>query len=164
MDIEPILAAFDGRHVAPLRALVDRGLDGSARSMMLAAVPGQHEIAATWMAKAMAERGDLAPEAFRALFDALPRVTEADAILHVLQMVQHAPDLARGLRPHLVSLAGHNRLLVTVWAFDAFCRTCAPGETADRDERIRQGLRHRSKAMQARARALAREFDVSDTA
>jgi hypothetical protein len=51
--------------------------------------------------------------------------------------------------------------LVTIWAFDAYCRTAMGAqEEADREGRIRQGLGHRSKAMRARARTLAREYGV----
>jgi hypothetical protein len=77
----------------------------------------------------------------------LPDLTETDAILHVLQMVRLDPEAAQGVRNAMVPLAGHRNLLVTVWTFDAYCRTASgPGAAADREERIRQGLTNRSKA------------------
>ena len=155
------LRAFDGVRTAPLKALVQTRMEPEAVDVLVAALPGPDEIAATWCLKALAETGRLPAEAFALSFAALPELSEPDAILHTLQMVQHAPDLARPIREAIVPLAGHPKLLVTVWAFDAYCRTTPAGEEADRAARIRQGLTHRSKAMQARARALAREFGVN---
>jgi hypothetical protein len=41
------------------------------------------------------------------------------------------------VRNAMVPLAGHPNLLVTVWTFDAYCRTASgPGAAADREERI----------------------------
>jgi hypothetical protein len=57
------------------------------------------------------------------VFRSLPHLGEADAILHVLQMVRMDPVAARVIRDRIVPFAGHDRLLVTVWAFDAYCRT-----------------------------------------
>ena len=80
-------------------------------------------------------------------------MSEADAILHVLQSAQHAPQpVARGMREDLVPLYRHDRGLVRVWAFDAFIRGAKmPEERADVAERIRQGLGDRFAAMRARA-------------
>lgn len=156
-DISAVLAGFDGKHVAPLREAAGKG----APEVFLRHLAGPHQVAASWCLKAQAEAGRLRDAHYAEVFAALSTLSSADALLHVLQMVQHAPEAARPYRPEFVRLAGHPRLLVTVWAFDAYIRTTRSGEEADRDARIRQGLRHRSKAMQARARGLAREFGVA---
>lgn len=159
-DIHDALQAFDGKRVAGLRALSRRPISAEGRALLLSEMPGPLESPASWVLKALAERGGLTKEELAKLFTKLPALTDTDAILHVLQLVQYHPMAARPLRDALVALAGHPRLLVNVWAFDAYCRTSDASEIADRDARIRQGLGHRSKAMQARARALAREFGV----
>lgn len=160
-EIEDALIRFDGRHVASLRLLVDRGIAPDGVDSLVDAMPGPHEIGASWMLKALAEGEGLLRADLVRVFATLPALTEPDAILHVLQMVQFDPEAARDVREAMVPLAGHSRLLVTVWAFDAYCRTAfGPGSDADREARIRQGLRNRSKAMQARARALAREYGI----
>jgi hypothetical protein len=160
-EIEEALVRFDGRRVASLRLLVDRGVSREGIAALIAALPGRREIGASWMLKALAEGPGLSRDDLLAVFRRLPELTEADAILHVLQMVRCDPEAARVVRNDIVPLAGHDRLLVNVWAFDAYCRTAqGPAEATDREARIRQGFRHRSKAMQARARALAREFGV----
>jgi hypothetical protein len=160
-EIDAELGRFDGRRVETLRLLVSRGLSPDGIAALIEAVPGRHETGASWMLKALAETGALSREQLTRVFASLPELTEPDAILHVLQMVRFDPVAARGVRDAMVPLAGHPRLLVNVWTFDAYCRSAfGPGADADRHERIRQGLRHRSKAMRARARALALEFGV----
>jgi hypothetical protein len=56
-------------------------------------------------------------------------------------MVRLDPEAARACGTPWCRLRGTDRLLVTVWTFDAYCRTASgPGADADREERIRQGL------------------------
>lgn len=161
-EITSALAAFDGRHVAPLRACVSGRVGPDGLATLLAALPGPDERGASWMLKALAESGRLPPAHMPAFLAKLPLLEDADAILHVLQSAQHAPaDIARALRPALVPFYGHGRQLLRVWAFDAYCRGAdMPAEAADIAERIGLGLGDRSKAMQARARALARDFGL----
>ncbi len=159
-DIDKTLAGFDGRHVQPLKALVLTDPQASQYDSLLARIPGPDDVGATWVLKAWSEANQLPRPAFSAVFATLPDLSEPDAILHVLQMVRFCPDLARAHRTVFQSLAGYPRVLVNVWAFDAYVRTQTEDETEDRAARIRAGLTHRSKAMQARARQLAREFDV----
>ncbi len=160
-DIHAALAAFDGRKVGPLKEAVGLPLKPEAEAALLDAVPGADQIGATWMVKALVETGRLSEAQLAEALVSLPNLTEPDAILHLLQSVQYAPGLARALRPDLVPLYRHPRGLVRVWAFDAYCRgAILPEEQGDLAERITQGLRDRSKAMQARSRALAREFGV----
>jgi hypothetical protein len=160
-EIEDALIRFDGRRVAALRLLVERGIAPDGVAALIAALPGPREVGASWMLKALGEIGALSRIDLERVFASLPDLTETDAILHVLQMVCLDPEAAQGVRNAMVPLAGHRNLLVTVWTFDAYCRTASgPGAAADREERIRQGLTNRSKAMRARARALAREFGV----
>ncbi|MBO6676139.1 MAG: hypothetical protein JJ908_13785 [Rhizobiales bacterium] len=144
-DALAALYAFDGKRVAGLKALVKADI---ADADLLALLPGSHEIAATWVLKARLEAGLLGDAAQRQVFEPLPQLTEPDAILHLLQMVQLAPFAsADDVRPFLT----HKRTLVRVWALDALARL-APDEAAPL---IEAALDDPSAAMRARARALA---------
>ncbi|GAB5449468.1 hypothetical protein [Gymnodinialimonas sp.] len=157
-DIAAALAAFDGTHTAPLKAVARDDLSPAAVQALVDAVPGPQEIAATWLIKALAEAGRLGAGTLVQVFERLPNITAADAALHILQCAQLAPDAAPLLRPHLSPYYGSKKILLRVWAFDAYCRGADPAE--DLSERIKQGLTDRSAAMRARARALAREFGI----
>ena len=133
-----VLASFDGRHVAPLRTLLDAPL-----AEVMAEVPGPYEVAATWVLKAKAERGEIAA----GVFAKLPDLTQPDAVLHVLQMVQYASnERVPDLEPYLV----HKKLLVRVWAIDALART----DPVAAAPHLEAALRNPSAAMRARAKAL----------
>ncbi len=155
--VEAALAGFDGRRVAPLKAISQRALSPGAIETLLDNVPGENEIGATWVFKALAEANFLPDRACTHTFAALPRLSEPDAILHVLQMVQYAPEVARDQVEAFRRLLGHRRTLVRVWAMDAAVRTAVPEEA---ERLIRAGLADPSKAMLARARRLARELTI----
>ncbi len=157
-DIAAALAAFDGKHTAPLKTALADDLSLEAEAALIAAVPGPDEIAATWLIKALVEKCRLGQHHLATLFDRLPRITEPDAALHLLQCAQYAPDAARLLRPHLTPFYGHKKILLRVWAFDAYCRGADASE--DLSERVGQGLADRSAAMRARSKALAKEFGI----
>lgn len=160
-DIQKALAAFDGRRIAPLKDAVDLPLTPEAEGAILDAVAGPDQVGATWMVKALAEAGRLSEAQLAEALADFPKLTEPDAILHLLQTVQYAPGVAEPYLRNFVGLAGSDKLFLRVWAFDAYCRVAAMhGAMADVTDRIEQGLTDRSKAMQARARALAREFGV----
>ncbi len=162
-QIATALVGFDGKHVAPLKALASSKLDAEAMQALISYLPGPQEIGASWVLKALAETGRLPPPQMRAFFQCLPDLSDPDAILHVLQCAQHSgAELARSLRPDLPPLYRHPRGLLRVWAFDAYCRGATlPDEQSDLAERVAQALQDRSKAMQARARNLARDFGLS---
>ena len=151
--------AFDGREVAPLRGLV--ATDPEVRRV-LEHVPGPHEVAASWVLKALVERGAVTAAELAGFLGRLGLLSEPDAILHVLQCAQHAPGpVARAMRDDLVPLYRHPRGLVRVWAFDAYIRGVEhPAELDDTSARIRQALEDRQAAMRARARGLAAEFGI----
>jgi hypothetical protein len=140
------LYAFDGKRVAGLRSLVGSNVTDAA---LLDEMPGAHEIAASWVLKARAEAGGLSEEAKARLYDSLPELSEPDAILHLLQSVQHAPFASPdAIRPFL----SHKRTLLRVWAMDAMARV-APADAA---ALVEAALEDDSAAMRARARALSK--------
>lgn len=142
------LYAFDGKRVAGLRSLARSSVPDDA---LLAELPGENEVGASWVLKARAEADVLSEATGPALFPRLPQLTQPDAILHLLQMVQHvsgaSPDV---IRPFLKS----NRTLLRVWALDALTRVAAD-EAAPL---VAAALEDTSAAMRARARALQSVF------
>ncbi len=151
ISVGAALRAFDGRHVGPLKTLVQEGLDETGLAALLAAVPGPDEVAATWVLKALVEAEpmpDVTP-----VFDVLDEVAAPDAILHILQMVQHRPDQAKSAAGAITALLDHKRGLVRVWALDALVRL-SPADPTTRN-RVMAALTAKEAAMRARARALA---------
>jgi hypothetical protein len=157
-DIQKALDRFDGRDPAPLRLLLSESLSPTAETTLLAAIPGPDEVAATWLIKALVERGQFSTGHIALAFEAFPTLQTPDAALHLLQCAQYAPDAAPILRPHLTPYYGHSKILLRVWAFDAYCRGAPPDE--DLFERIKQGLQQREASMRARSKALAQDFGV----
>ncbi len=157
-DITRALAQFDGTHTAPLRDVLQDDLSPEARATLVAAIPGPDEVAATWLIKALVERGQLGTGQVAQVFEAFAKISHPDAALHVLQCAQYAPDAAPILRPHLTPYYGSSKILLRVWAFDAYCRGAPPDE--DLSARIRQGLRMREASMRARSKVLAQDFGV----
>lgn len=143
-DALAALYAFDGKRVGGLKALVEADV---ADADLLALLPGPYEIAASWVLKARLDAGLLGETVQNNVYACLPKLSEPDAILHLLQMVRHAPYASVDtIRPYLT----HKRTLVRVWALDALARV-APDEAAPL---IEAALDDPSAAMRARARAL----------
>lgn len=157
-DLEKAFVLFDGRDLTPLRRFVSESLSETAQNALLAACSGPDAVAATWIVKALVERGRLGSGQIARAFEAFAEVTAPDAALHLLQCAQYAPDAAPILRPHLTPYYGHSRILIRAWAFDAYCRSAPVDE--ELGDRIRQGLTSRHGAIRARARVLAHDFDV----
>ncbi len=151
--IAAALAAFDGHKTAPLKALMADGLTGEAAGELLARCPGPDEIGATWLLKALAEAGELTPEAARAAFAKLSALTEADAVLHVLQLAQLVDGAADGQAAAIRARLDHARMLVRVWALDALVR--ADPKDVDVHDLVRAALDAPEGSMRARARRLA---------
>ena len=144
-DVIDLLAAFDGKPVAPLRTLARSNVPSRD---LLRFLPGPHEVAASWVLKARVEGNGLDETIARSVFETLPKLTQPDAILHALQMVQFAPVAdPTVIRPFLAV----KRTLHRVWALDALSRV-APDEAVPL---IEAALEDPSAAMRARARALA---------
>lgn len=148
--VNEALGAFDGRHVASLKRLVAEGLSESEVRAVLAALPGPHEVSATWVLKALAEADRLSVDAAGKAFGVLGQLTDGDAILHALQMVQHLPGPAGVARKQIETLLDHKKLLVQVWALDAMVRI----DPAGGRPLVLEALDAPRASMRARARAL----------
>ncbi|MGD1886492.1 MAG: hypothetical protein ACFB01_05090 [Cohaesibacteraceae bacterium] len=68
-DVIDLLAAFDGKHVAPLRTLARSNVPSRD---LLRFLPGPHEVAASWVLKARVEGNGLDETIARSVFETLP--------------------------------------------------------------------------------------------
>ena len=160
-QLDEALSEFDGKHVARLRAVVDAFDPAQAERLMRVCENGvaRETVAASWVIKAVGERGNADAFDWPRLFRVLETAPDWECALHLLQSVQHVADgpTDAQIRPWL----DHTRLLVRVWALDAFVRL-ALHDDALRDEaraRIATAQADGPASLRARARALEKLLD-----
>ena len=156
--VEAVLS-FDGKHVSELRVAA-RGFDGDEAAELLefcASGAPRHRVAATWIVKAVLEAGGGATLDLWRFFSNLAVETEWEALLHLLQSVQFAPEPASAERAAIEGLLGHEKALVAVWALDALVRVAIEtGEGLDAVQgRVDAALSDKRASKRARARHLA---------
>lgn len=127
MDIAAKLRSYDGKRVAPFRAVAEavRGAPESAVPRLLVLAERDEaalQVGATWVVKYLAERGD-APcgEAAARVIDLLERVREPDAVLHLLQTLPHVEipaDRCEVLGRALKRLIRSRRVFIRAWAYN----------------------------------------------
>ena len=127
MDIAETLKSYDGKRVAPFRAVAEavRSAPESAVPQLLALAASDEaalQTGATWVVKDLAERGE-APrgDAAARVIDLLERVREPDAVLHLLQTLPHLdiPGSRReGLGRALKRLIRSRRAFIRAWAYN----------------------------------------------
>lgn len=127
MDIAETFRSYDGKRVAPFRAVADavRRAPGSALPQLLALAADDEpalQVGATWVVKYLAERGE-APrgDAAARVIELLAQPGEPDAILHLLQTLPHAeiPADRRGaLGCALKRLIRSRRAFIRAWAYN----------------------------------------------
>ncbi|MXX34960.1 MAG: hypothetical protein F4107_13345 [Gemmatimonadetes bacterium] len=127
MEIAETLRSYDGKRVAPFRAVADvvRDAPESAVPQLLALAASDEtalQVGATWVVKHLAEGGD-APrgEVAAQAIDLLERVHEPDAVLHLLQTLPHLEipaDRRVPLRCALKRLIRSRHVFVRAWAYN----------------------------------------------
>lgn len=127
MDIAEKLRSYDGKRVAPFRAVAEAVQDASASAMpelltLAASDEAALQVGATWVVKYLADQGD-APrgEAAARVIDLLERVSEPDAVLHLLQTLPHLEipgDRREGLGRALKRLIRSRRAFIRAWAYN----------------------------------------------
>lgn len=140
MDIAATLRSYDGKRVAPFRAVAEAVRDAPESTVgqlvdLAASDETELQVGATWVLKHLAERGT-APsgasgEAFLSL---LVRPIAPDALLHILQTLPHMridADRLGGLRDGLLELIRSKRTFIRAWAYNGL------GVLAARDPSLR---------------------------
>ena len=163
MDIAATLRRYDGKRVAPFRAVAEAVQDAPESVMgelldLAASDEMELQVGATWVLKRLAERGT-APRGPQGqeLLRLLGRPLAPDALLHVLQTLPHleigsAPQGT--LRDALLALIRHRRAFIRAWAYNGL------GILAERDPSFRRealtlmdrAARNETAAVKARIR------------
>lgn len=142
MDIAATLRSYDGKRVAPFRAVAEAVRDTPEEALsQLPELARDDEpalqVGATWVIKYLAEHGcapggPLAAEAI----DLLDRLQAPDAVLHLLQTLPHMEipdDRHQQLRRALDRLIGSRRAFVRAWAYNGL-GVLASADPNHRDE------------------------------
>ncbi len=159
MDIAAKLRSYDGKRVAPFRAVAEavRGAPESAVPELLALAASDEaalQVGATWVVKYLAELGD-APrgEAAARVIDLLEWVGEADAVLHLLQTLPYVEipgDRRAPLGRALKRLIRSQRAFIRAWAYNGL------GLLAAADPALRREVEALFDAAEARESAAVR--------
>ena len=156
MDLIGALAEFDGWHVAPLEVLAAREWRGGDLRVLEAAVSDEQlGVAASWVVKALLERGEARLDMGR-VFEVLEGAEDWEVQLHLLQSVRFAPAMAVAQVNRVRALTTAKRAMVRVWAVDAFVRIAVESGAGLEDARgmVARGLDDGPASMRARCRAL----------
>jgi len=140
MDIAATLRSYDGKRVAPFRAVAKAVRDAPESAVdelvdLAAAGETELQVGATWVLKHLAERGT-APRARNAaaLLSLLERPLAPDAVLHLLQTIPYMEIEAAqhgALRRTLLQLITSKRTFIRAWAYNGL------GVLAARDPSLR---------------------------
>jgi len=140
MDIAATLRSYDGKRVAPFRAVAEAVRDAPESAVdelvdLAAAAETELQVGATWVLKHLAERGT-APRARNAaaILSLLERPLAPDAVLHLLQTIPYMEIEAAqhgALRRTLLQLITSKRTFIRAWAYNGL------GVLAARDPSLR---------------------------
>ena len=127
MDMAETLRSYDGKRVAPFRAVAEAVRDTPERAVprllyLAASDEAALQIGATWVIKWLAERGG-APrgESSVRVVDLLDHMEEPDGLLHLLQTQPHMElpaDRTMALNRTLRRLIRSRRVFVRAWAYN----------------------------------------------
>ena len=147
------LARFDGKHTAALVKAEELARDDLAGLVALCS-DADVAVAATWVVKALAEKG-VAVDLARA-FAGMRVDGPWDAQLHLLQCAQFAPEIVLTRIDVVRALMDARKTLVRVWALDAFVRGAdiEPAWRAEAARAVDVALDGGAASLRARARAL----------
>lgn len=142
MDIARTLRSYDGKRVAPFRAVADAVCDIPDHAIpqlldLAASEDAALQVGATWVIKHFAERGNAPTGRLAAqAIDLLERPQAPDAVLHLLQTLPHMEIPVRrqaGLRRTLNRLVCSKRAFIRAWAYNGL-GVLAAGNTDLRSE------------------------------
>ena len=166
MDIAATLRSYDGKRVAPFRAVAEalsrapgHGEEAIGRLVRLAASDEMElQTGATWVLKYLAERG-VAPRGTEAaaMLRLLNRPLAPDALLHLLQTLPHMdlpPGEGRSLHRALLQLTEADRVFVRAWAYNGLGLLAArnPALRDEVESLFDAAARHETAAVRVRIR------------
>lgn len=144
MDIAATLLSYDGKRVAPFRAVAEAVRDAPESAIdqlvdLAASDEMELQVGATWVLEHLAERGTppSGPSAAK-LLGLLERQVAPDALLHVLQTLPHMRIEAgcrQALRAALLTLIESKRVFIRAWAYNGL------GVLAAHDPKFRSEVR-----------------------
>lgn len=163
MDIAATLRGYDGKRIAPFRAVAEAVRDTAERAVpqlldLAASDEAALQVGATWVIKWLAERGD-APrgESTARVIDLLDRVEEPDGLLHLLQTLPHMElpaDRTMELNRILRGLIRSRRVFLRAWAYNGLGLVVAvePGLRNEVEALFAAAEERESAAVRARVR------------
>lgn len=163
MDIAATLRSYDGKRVAPFRAVAEAVRDMPGRGLpelldLAAEEEPALQIGATWVIKHLAERGS-APSGRLAgkAIDLLGRLEATDAVLHLLQTLPHMEipaDRREGLRRDLDRLIESRHAFVRAWGYNGLGLLAAgdPGIRSEVEALFEEAAEWETAAVRARIR------------
>lgn len=163
MDIAATLRSYDGKRVAPFRAVAEAVQDAPESAVgqlvdLAASDEMELQVGATWVVKHLAERG-AAPEgpSGAKLLGLLGLPLAPDALLHILQTLPHMRiETGRhaALRRALLVLIRSRRTFIRAWAYNGLGILAAhdPSLRSEVERLFDQAASTESAAVKARIR------------
>ena len=132
-----------------------RSQSGQAE-LLVEACHGPDAMAATWIVKALLEQERAATLDLGIVFTALRGEMRWEALLHLLQIVQHAPDAAMSEVFVIRGYLDHPKTLIMVWALDAFVRLALVDHTflPEAHKLVEDAVVAKAASLRSRGRAL----------
>ncbi len=163
MDIAATLRSYDGKRVAPFRAVAEAVGEAPESAVgELVDLAGSDEmelqVGATWVLKHLAERGTaLRGRSAATLLGLLGLPIAPDALLHILQTLPHMrieADQLGALRDALLALIRSGRTFIRAWAYNGLGILAAydPSLRNEVERLFDQAVKTESAAVKARIR------------
>lgn len=147
------LEEFDGTRVEPLLRAVPEA-KGNLGALVCYCADPRLAVGATWLVKHLAEAGEDVD--FHGVFQTLGAQDHWAAQLHILQIVQYRPELALAATVQVRALLDAKKVLVRVWALDAFVRIADLDADLRKEgkARVTEAMGATSASLRARAKNL----------
>ncbi len=159
MELTEILARFDGKTTTELKEALPLAAQSDQADALLRACWSENPrvaVAASWVVKALIESGRAGYLDMPAVFEVLETADHWETQLHLLQIVQHAPEAAVDRVAAVRRRLAAQKTFVRVWALDAFVRIAGVRGELREEARalVEAGMQDKAASMRARCRNL----------